>query len=191
MKNSKASSGVGRYELVPIEALIPYATNARTHSPEQVSQIAASIREFGFISPVIADADNGIIAGHGRVLAAQKLKLASVPCIRVEHLSETQKRAYILADNKLALNADWDDDLLRVEIAELKEENFDALLTGFSEQECEAILADIEFTPNLPDEDEDSEKERKFILTVTLQNEEQQESLFRELNGKGFKVKSS
>jgi ParB-like chromosome segregation protein Spo0J len=156
-----------------------------------VSQIAASIREFGFISPVIADADNGIIAGHGRVLAAQKLKLANVPCIRVEHLTETQKRAYILADNRIGLNAGWDDDLLRIEIAELKDENFDALLTGFSEQECEAILAGIEFTPNLPDEDEDSEKERKFILTVTLQNEEQQESLFRELNGKGFKVKSS
>ena len=182
-----------RYEMIALADLVPYARNARTHSPEQVAQIAASIREFGFISPVIIDRDNGIISGHGRVLAAQKLKLSQVPCVCVEHLSETQKRAYILADNKLALNAGWDDELLKVEIASLMEEDFDALLTGFGEEEVQALLCGVQFTPNLPDDDDDDgdAMERKFILTVTLQNEEQQESLFRELNAKGFKVKAS
>jgi ParB-like chromosome segregation protein Spo0J len=175
------------YDSVSVSDLIPYANNARTHSEVQVAQIAASIKEFGFINPVIIDADFGIIAGHGRVLAAQKLKMGLVPCIRVEHLTPAQKRAYILADNKLALNAGWDEQLLSVEIASLKEENFDALLTGFGQEDLDRMLS--EFMPDLPPEDPD-EKERKYLLTVSFENEEEQENLFQYLNSKGYKVKA-
>lgn len=189
MKTSKKSSATTS-ETMRVDDLIPYARNARTHSPEQVGQIAASIREFGFISPIIIDTHNGIIAGHGRLAAAQKLKLDSVPCIRVEHLTETQKRAYILADNKLALNAGWDTDLLKVELATLQEEDFDVLLAGFGEDEMKALLSDMEFTPNLPDEDA-PEPIKKYLLTITCEDSEAQESLFRELNEKGFKVEAS
>jgi ParB-like chromosome segregation protein Spo0J len=191
MKNSKASSAKARYEQVPTAQLIPYARNARTHSEQQVAQIAASIREFGFINPVIIDANSGIIAGHGRVMAANLLKLSEVPCLRVEHLTDTQKRAYILADNKLALNAGWDNELLKIEIESLQEDDFDALLTGFSDDEMKAILSGIEFTPDLPDEDEDSSEEPSdYLLHVTCSTYEAQESLMRELTQKGFKVKA-
>jgi ParB-like chromosome segregation protein Spo0J len=118
-------------EHLPTAALIPYARNARTHSEQQVSQIANSITEFGFTNPVLIDADNGIIAGHGRVMAAGKLNLKTVPCLRLSHLSEAQKRAYILADNQLALNAGWDEELLRLELLDLKGLDFELDLTGF------------------------------------------------------------
>ena len=104
-----------------IEALIPYANNSRTHSDAQVSQIAASIREFGWTNPVLVDGDNGIIAGHGRVLAARKLGLTEVPVIELSHMSDAQRRAYIIADNKLAENAGWDDELLRLELGALRD----------------------------------------------------------------------
>ena len=123
----------------PIEGLIPYARNSRTHSDEQVAQIAASIREFGWTNPVLVDGDNGIIAGHGRVLAARKLGMAEVPCIELAHLSEAQKKAYIIADNKLALNAGWDNELLALEFGELQELGFDLDLTGFDADELEAL----------------------------------------------------
>ena len=138
-------------ENLPVADLIPYARNARTHSDAQVGQIAASIREFGFTNPVLIDADDGIIAGHGRVMAAQKLKLAEVPCIRLAHLTEAQKRAYILADNKLALNAGWDDELLKIELGELAELDFDLSLTGFDVDEIAALNADA--TEGLTDPD--------------------------------------
>jgi DNA modification methylase len=124
------------------EALIPYARNTRTHSDEQVAQIASSIREFGFLNPVITDGDNGIIAGHGRVMAARKLGIDQVPTIDASHLSEAQKRAFIIADNKLALNAGWDEDLLAIEIADLKAMDFDLDLLGFSESDLEQFLSD-------------------------------------------------
>src|SRR5689334_24528599 len=108
-----------------VDDLIPYARNARTHSEAQVVQIAASIREFGFTNPVLLDGAAGILAGHGRVLAARKLELEQVPCIELAHLSEAQRRAYILADNKLSLNAGWDDALLRLEVADLADMAFD------------------------------------------------------------------
>jgi site-specific DNA-methyltransferase (adenine-specific) len=139
-------------ELLAIESLIPYARNSRTHSEEQVAQIAASIREFGFTNPVLIDAEGGIIAGHGRVLAARKLQLAEVPCLRLSHLTETQKRAYIIADNKLALNAGWDDELLALELAELGDLGFDLDLTGFSLDEINALMPE-EIPPGLTDED--------------------------------------
>lgn len=119
--------------------LIPYARNSRTHSDEQVSQIAASIKEFGFLNPVIVDGENGIIAGHGRLLAAKKLGMIEVPAVEASHLTDAQRRAYIIADNKLALNAGWDDEMLRVEFDELKEFGFDLDLTGFSVGEITGI----------------------------------------------------
>ena len=122
--------------------LLPYARNARTHSSEQVAQIAASIKEFGFNNPVAIDADGMILCGHGRVMAAQKLGLAEVPTVCLSHLSPTQKKAYILADNKLALNADWDNDMLKVELEELQSENFNLELTGFSADEFNAMLGE-------------------------------------------------
>lgn len=118
-----------------VDSLIPYARNARTHSDAQVAQIAASIREFGWTNPILVDGESGIIAGHGRLLAARKLNMPEVPCIELSSLSEIQKRAYILADNKLALNAGWDDEMLRLELGELAAMDFDTLLTGFSDEE--------------------------------------------------------
>jgi hypothetical protein len=109
-----------KLEIVPVETLIPYARNARKHSDEQVAQLAASIREFGFNNPVLVDRDNGIIAGHGRVLAARKLALTEVPCIRLDHLNENQRKAYILADNRLAeLGGGWDEEMLKLEVKEI------------------------------------------------------------------------
>jgi DNA modification methylase len=144
---------VEKIEQVSIELLIPYANNARTHSDAQVAQIAASIREFGFTNPVLTSDDNTIIAGHGRVMAARKLGLTQVPVIRLSHLSETQRKAYILADNKLALNAGWDDNLLSIELADLKDLGFDTDLTGFSADEIAALMP-VEVTEGLTDEDE-------------------------------------
>lgn len=138
-------------EQIGIDTLIPYANNARTHSDAQVAQISASIREFGFNNPVLIDEQSSIIAGHGRVLAARKLELDSVPCIRLNHLSETQRRAYIIADNKLAMNAGWDDELLALEFEGLGEEGFDLELTGFTLDEIAGLSPKI--TEGLTDED--------------------------------------
>lgn len=130
------------YYLADIDTLVPYARNARTHSPEQVAQIAASIREFGFLSPVVTTKDGTILCGHGRFYAAQKLGLKKLPCIREDHLTEAQRRAYIIADNKLSLNAGWDEEMLRVELSDLKGEVFDVSLTGFDEKELARLFAE-------------------------------------------------
>ena len=137
----------------PVNRLIPYARNPRTHSDTQVTQIAASIREFGFNNPILVDTHAGIIAGHGRLLAARQLELAQVPVIVLDHLSDAQKRAYILADNRLAQNAGWDEELLRCELAALDEEDFHLDLIGFDDEELARLLADQEDTPGLTDED--------------------------------------
>lgn len=137
-----------------IEALIPYANNSRTHSDEQVAQIAASVREFGWTNPILIDGQNSIIAGHGRLAAARKLGLAEVPVIVLDHLSDAQKKALVIADNKLASNAGWDDEMLRLELGDLKEMGFDATLTGFSTDELDALLNVIEGTDGLTDEDD-------------------------------------
>lgn len=127
-------------EHLPLDALVPYARNSRTHSPEQIAQVAASIREFGFTNPVLIDGEGGIIAGHGRVMAARQFGLSEVPCIRLAHLTDAQKRAYVIADNKLALNAGWDDALLALELRELAEMDFDLRLTGFDDDEISKLL---------------------------------------------------
>lgn len=145
---------MSKLELVQSSKLIPYARNSRSHSEAQVAQIAGSIREFGFTNPVMIDAENVIIAGHGRVMAAQKLGLKDIPCIRLAHLTETQKRAYIIADNKLALNAGWDEEMLGLELADLREADFDLGLMGFDAEEIEAILnpEEPDFAPGSEDE---------------------------------------
>src|SRR3979411_257997 len=130
-----------RIEHWPIEKLIAFAKNPRTHSDGQVAQIAASIAEFGFNNPILVDTKAGIIAGHGRLLAARKLQLAEVPVIVLDHLTEAQQRAYILADNQLALNAGWDDTLLAAELAALQQEDFDIRLIGFEDEQLARLLA--------------------------------------------------
>ena len=129
-------------KLVPITKLIPYVNNARTHSPSQINKLRSSLREFGFINPVIIDRDYGVIAGHGRILAAKEEGITEVPCVFADHLTEAQKKAYIIADNRMAMDAGWDEELLRVEIEALQAENFDPLLTGFDEKELSKLFDD-------------------------------------------------
>lgn len=149
----QGSQTIVQIEYRPIEALIPYARNSRTHSDAQVAQIAASIREFGWTNPVLVDGSNGIIAGHGRVLAARKLGFDQVPVIELAHLTESQKRAYVLADNKLAENAGWDDELLRIELEALQAAGFDMSLTGFADDELAALMAELAGNEGLTDDD--------------------------------------
>ena len=139
------------YKTALVSELIPYARNSRTHSDAQVAKIAASIREFGFLNPIITDGNGGIVAGHGRVLAALKLGLSALPVIEAEHLTEAQKRAYVIADNRLALDAGWDNDMLKIELQDLDAEGFDLSLTGFNPDEIGNFLA--EPTAGLTDED--------------------------------------
>lgn len=156
-------------EQIGIETLIPYANNARTHSDEQVAQIAASIREFGFNNPVLIDEQSSIIAGHGRVLAARKLELDAVPCIRLNHLSETQRRAYIIADNKIAMNAGWDEELLALELTELTEFGVNMDLTGFTVDEIAVLdgVRELDGMPELPTGDKEPFQQMTFTLHDT------------------------
>ena len=148
---SKSGLGAAQIEQVPTADLIPYARNARTHSDSQVAQIAGSIQEFGFCNPVLIDKANGIIAGHGRVMAANLLKLQTVPCIRLGHLSDAQRRAYILADNRIALNSGWDEAMLEVELAELHADEYDLGLLGFESGELSMLIGLGSEDVNLPD----------------------------------------
>lgn len=141
-----------KIEYRKVSDLLPYARNARTHSDTQVSQLAASIKEFGFNNPVAVDGDGMILCGHGRVMAAQKLGLTEVPTVCLSHLSDTQKKAYILADNKLALNAGWDNDMLKVELEDLKTSDFNLDLIGFSNEELDEIMNQDE-EPEVEDDD--------------------------------------
>ncbi len=151
-----------RLEKVNIDKLVPYARNARTHSKEQILQLRSSLREFGFVNPVIVDKDLNIIAGHGRVLAAKEEGITEVPCVFVEHLTEAQKRAYIIADNRLALNAGWDTEMLSVELAELQGVDFDLSLLGFDDSELNKLLGNINDVKD-DDFDVDSELSRPAI----------------------------
>jgi len=147
-------------QLVSIDKLIPYINNARTHSPEQINKLRASLREFGFINPVIIDKDFNVIAGHGRIMAAKEEGIKEVPCVLVDYLTEAQKKAYILADNRMAMDAGWDEELLRVEIEALQAEDFNIGLTGFEGAELEALFGD-----NTGSEAEDDD----FDLTAALE----------------------
>jgi ParB-like chromosome segregation protein Spo0J len=163
--------------------LIPYVNNSRTHSEAQVSQVAASIKEFGFTNPILIDSENVIIAGHGRLLAAQKLGLAEVPCIALDHLSESQRKAYVIADNKLALNAGWEVDLLKIELNNLDDLDFDLSILGFDEIELAKMF----------DSDEPELKEQEytevFNVIVECEDEGQQEKIFNRLDSEGYKCR--
>jgi ParB family chromosome partitioning protein len=160
-----------KIEQIKTADLIPYDRNSRTHSDAQVAQIAGSIREFGFTNPVLVDAENGIIAGHGRVLAAGKLDMEKVPCIRLAYLTETQRRAYVIADNKLALNAGWDEEMLGLELADLREMDFDLSLVGFTEDELGEFDVEEGEMPNLSDGD----KQPFQQMTFTVHDEQVEE----------------
>lgn len=175
------------YEKIKTEKLIPYVNNARKHSESQIAQIAASIKTFGFINPIIIDKNYGVICGHGRLLSAQKLGLEEVPCLRVEHLTETQKKAYILADNRLAELAEWDNELLKLEVDELKLESFDLELAGFDSEFLEKLSP--EFEPDLPDEDSKDKEHGKLVLRVEFEDQEEMQALFFELRDRGLAVK--
>lgn len=149
-----------KMEMVEIDKLIPYVNNARTHSKEQIMKLRSSLREFGFINPVIIDSDFNIIAGHGRVLAAKEEKMDQVPCVLVDYLSEAQKKAYIIADNKMALDAGWDEELLRIEIEELEGMDFDLSLTGFDVSELDELFGSS---------DKKEIEDDKFDLTSALE----------------------
>ncbi len=147
-------------KLVPITKLVPYANNARTHSPEQILKLRSSLREFGFINPVIIDREYGVIAGHGRIAAAKAEGITEVPCVFADHLTEAQKKAYIIADNRMAMDAGWDEELLRVEIEALRAEDFDPLLTGFDAAELDELFSDT---------DKKDVKDDSFDLTAALE----------------------
>ena len=152
------------HSIKKVSDLIPYVNNSRTHSDEQVNQVASSIKEFGFTSPVLIDEQGGIVAGHGRVMAAQKLNLSEVPCITLKGLTEAQKKAYVIADNQLPLNAGWDLDTLRLEIETLQELDFDLGLLGFDDKVLDQLLdIDCEL-PDLPDGDRDPYQQKTFVL---------------------------
>ena len=143
-------------QLVPIGKLVPYVNNARTHSKEQITKLRSSLREFGFVNPVIIDREFNVIAGHGRILAAKEENIEQVPCVFVDHLTEAQKKAYILADNRFALDAGWDEDMLRVEMEALQGMDFDVSLTGFDEAEIAALLSLDDGEAQEDDFDEDA-----------------------------------
>ena len=145
--------------LVPIDRLVPYANNARTHSPEQINKLRSSLREFGFINPVIIDRDYGVIAGHGRILAAREEGIPEIPCVFADFLTEAQKKAYILADNRMAMDAGWDEELLRIEIEALQGADFDVSLTGFDPSEIDDLFK----------MEEDGAEDDDFDLTKALE----------------------
>ena len=152
-------------QLVPITKLVPYVNNARTHSPEQINKLRSSLREFGFINPVIIDRDYGVIAGHGRILAAKEEGISEVPCVFANHLTEAQKKAYIIADNRMAMDAGWDEELLRVEIESLQAADFDPLLTGFDEKELSKLFDDGK---DIQEDDFDVDAEHRVAVIRVL-----------------------
>ena len=154
-----------KIEYLATEKLIPYLNNARTHSEKQIAQIAASIREFGFNNPILVDRLNTVICGHGRLAAANKLEMQTVPVLRAEHMSKAQQKAYVLADNQLALNAGWDQDLLKLELGELKDLDFDLDLLGFDNLDSlVGAVIDESGAPALPDGDKPSFQQMAFVL---------------------------
>ena len=162
------------HKVVLVDSLIPYANNARTHSPEQVSQVAASIREFGFTNPLLIDEENTVIAGHGRLLAAQKLGLNEVPAIIVTDLTEAKKKALIIADNKLALNAGWDEDMLKIEMELLQELDFDLDVLGFDANEINMLFDGWDSDIDLPEKDGENLDGIAATLKIEVSQDEKQ-----------------
>jgi len=172
-----------KIEYNSVGSLIPYARNSRTHSDTQVMKVASSIKEFGFLNPVIVDGDNGIIAGHCRIEAAKKLGIEKVPTIEASYLTDAQRRAYIIADNRLALDSDWDDEMLRVEFDELTDVGFDVELTGFD-------LSEIAHQIDEPDENLiEQQYSEVFNIIIGCENEMEQEQIFNKLDSEGYKCR--
>ena len=171
-----------------IDQIIPYARNSRTHSDEQVAQIAASIKEFGWTNPLLIDDENGIIAGHGRLAAARKLGHTKVPVIELSGLTETQKRAYVIADNKLALNAGWDDELLKLELHALDESDFNLALTGFDGEELAKIMFG-EIIDSIDPDEFSGDSSNKWQLLIEYDSESQLAQAFDEAKERGLKCK--
>ena len=181
-----------KIEYKKIKELIPYCNNSRTHSDEQVLQIASSIKEFGFTNPVLIDDQGGIIAGHGRTMAAQKLKMDEVPTITLVGLSDAQRKAYVIADNKLALNAEWDFDLLKIEIESLQEDDFKLDLLGFDVDELNGILGfdDIaEEDEEEPEQDYEDNYKEQYGVIIMCKSAEEQEKIFNKMQQNGYEVK--
>lgn len=168
-----------------LEALKPYEKNARTHSDAQVAQIVASVKEFGWTNPIILDGDNGILAGHGRLMAAKALGLSEVPTVDLVGLTPEQKRAYVLADNKLAMNAGWDMELLKHELLELDHLNYDLGLIGWDEKELEGLFAPI---GDLED-DKSINDDSRFLVIIECPTENEQQQVFSEMTERGLECK--
>jgi len=168
-----------------VEDLIPYVNNSRKHSDEQVAQIAASIKEFGWTNPILIDGEKGIIAGHGRLMAARKLEMSEVPVIELNHLTHTQKKALIIADNKLALNADWEQELLKIEIQALSDDDFDITLLGFDEIELGKMFDEMNEEDNIKSQNYNE----VFNIIVECEDEAEQEKIFNRLNTEGYKCR--
>jgi ParB-like chromosome segregation protein Spo0J len=176
-------------EHLPTDTLVPYARNSRTHSPEQVAQIAASIREYGFTNPVLIDANNTLIAGHGRVMAAQHIGLPTVPAIRLAHLTDAQRRAYVIADNKLAENAGWDMATLAREVEDLQADGYELDLLGFGADELTALLGDPAPAPAPQEPDPGIKYQEKFAIIVDCKDEPHQQTVFETLQAQGYTCK--
>ena len=172
-----------------VDDLIPYVNNSRTHSDEQVTQVAASIKEFGFTNPILIDENNGIIAGHGRLMAAKKLKLKQVPTITLKGLTDAQRKAYVIADNKLALNAEWDFDLLKIEIESLQEDDFKLDLLGFDVDELNGILGFDDIAEEEPEQDYEDKYKEQYGVIIMCKNAEEQEKVFNKMQQNGYEVK--
>jgi ParB-like chromosome segregation protein Spo0J len=169
---------------VSVEKLIPYARNSRTHSDGQVAQIAASIKEFGWTNPILIDGDKGIIAGHGRLLAARKLGYKEVPVIELSHMTESQKKAYVIADNQLAMNAGWDTAMLTLELGELKDAGFDLDLIGFDSIELAKLFDIVE-----PNDIKEQSYNEVFNIIIECKDEQEQEKIFNRLDSEGYKCR--
>lgn len=164
--------------------LIPYVNNSRTHSDEQINQVASSIKEFGFTNPILIDEDNGVIAGHGRLLASKKLNLDEVPCIILNGLTEAQKKAYIIADNQIALNSGWDFDTLKLELESIDELGLDMTITGFDLDDLAKMFDELEEV--VPVEQQYSQS---FSIIIDCEDEDQQEKIFNKLDTEGYKCR--
>jgi ParB-like chromosome segregation protein Spo0J len=181
-----------KVEVRPINDLMPYVRNSRTHEEWQINQIAASIKEFGFTNPVLIDEQGTIIAGHARVLASMKLNLEEVPCVVLSHLTEAQQRALVMVDNRLGDTSSWDKEMLQLELSDLaiQHPEIELSLMGFSPTEVEELSLST-FVPDLPDDDQqiDDGGEEKFVLRIEFDTDDERQAVFEELKDRGLRVK--
>lgn len=178
-----------KLQLFSVDKLIKYEKNSRLHSSEQIDRLAESMKIFGFTNPILINNKNEIIAGHGRLEAAKKLGLDKVPVIQLEHLTEEQLRAYIIADNRLAELSTWDTEILKSELSELKEIGFELDVIGFDDLKLSELFSDDAFVPNIKDDEKTDSQNDEFLLRVIFENDDERQQLFLELRDRGLKVK--